>query len=1631
MTVFARMGSLLLLAALALPARAAPAPYAVKPDWWDSTVPRAAPVSQLTNPAVAWEILSATNSPWLHPLEGWRVAGPFERAGGAAMEAMLPPEKGIARAAMPGKGGAMVEWQEWKAGQPCPLPDEFRDSIVYAFHLLRITEPTQAALVLEASGRCRAWLDGRSVISAARSNETTAVAVTLAPGPHQLLLKLEVPAGKWAFRAALAPQLPDPVEIRCRTVVAQRWPDSTNVVETHGIAIARLYAGLGDAVNFRFWAARVLALQRDPARLPVLAATWGPALAGRPELLAAQGAALRDGLLAARDNPPLRDALGAVLLKTLTLDDADGVIRIFRAAGYQPPPAVAAQFLSQCVLSNRTATLPYWLEQYVQREPNASQAADFLRPLQAKSDDIPRQALLDGLEEALDGLAAERAGPYVRLCAEAAVSRGDSARLDRILERDDGAARRALPFEAALWELEVARADLDQDRARAALAAAARARPAYTNTPEFERLRGEVFKMRAGTARPGAVLNDPDDAVQTIARFARQGETARLHSYMRRMLAERGHYLIADATDNNLYTSAKTLYRSLFAPYAEPYQAFLAREALDLAAKPGLAAESSRLLRLAALTPPAPGPAPAAAAPRAAAQISLPQGVFGALFDLPPGTAEVCGEESRAAFLGAWQPVLAGSGTDLDGVLVVQNSRGIAAVAGGALRWSYGTPACAAALNRFAMGYSGACRPARAGGIVAARLETAPGRFELLGFDVRSGVVAWRWRGAGEEPVGSPAVWRGTRLLVPALRGGAGERELSLVVLDAATGRELWRLTLCAASHVVMRSQVSSGAMLCHFRALPAPAVVGDSAYIDTGLGMVCAVDLLDECVRWARLYQRKFGEPGGGMRVAVSPIAGARNVLFAPVDSRWVMLVDRQTGTLVQRRTDLAWTSLGRCGPDGVLVTTPTSLQVLPLDGSEPGRSMDYARLIHVAALADGCLVAGGGELVVLDAQGRMLRRAGVAPGAVPVCMDAEGRWWGWGGLDGSTWGRLDDTVARQPLRLPAASAGGGPVAQFGLSARAYEADWPPAADGACRLSQNLLTRVNADGRVRWEIPVPPETAVLECGRRLIANFRKRVWVLDDADGRVVGVWPPLLHATNAPAVFRISTRGTQVFAAAAVPGAQGRTRIWDLGEEGCMLPVAVTDLPVWPGLLADFWVAGTAVQTHVVARAPGDRDVQIFRVPRPETPRAAPPADAVVEVQWGRASAAAVWYDRLRRQAVIFVRSPAETVRLGPAGLIRQPFPGVSELWNGAAYGWGDCMAFLHERDGNVRIVDPAGGGSVVLGLRPDAKAERPAFPLAGLIGGELFGLQSLGTNRLMVYRQNLAGAGVADGAAVRAVLTGGPAPLADDPWRGAVPLGDGRTLLLTARRIERDDFLRGCIWTPGSDLLQSVLLPGAAAPPQQIASNLWNWGDACLTAADWARVAALDRQVRPLAWTNQYAAGDSFQADGFLDDWAEPEFLPIPQGRLAVRRPGGRGDGFRVALEITNQAAVAAVAAAADFPGCCRLWAGRGDATACDLQRTQVLPLSHDQVMGEGHLVRRCAWQVTPDSRRCTVEFELAIPAVPARGAGEEPAERLRHMGDLALRATLDDPLQGSVDLAGDTGAGVAGFIRLRLP
>jgi hypothetical protein len=1542
-------------------------------------------------------------------------------------------EKANGGTTMPGKGGAPVSWKEWKDGEACPIPTELSDAIVYGFKELRIDKPMHVAMVFDASGRYKVWIDGQAVVAFGQPNEYASAVCDWMPGKHQVVLKLDAPSGHWSFRSAITTNRPELVEIRARTGITKRWPADTNAVMEQGMRLAALYATIGDGDNFRHWMVRTLMPPGDPTRLETIVSTWNKATQGRPAMAAVCNATLLEYLVSLRENPALRDAFGDLIVRGMSLDEAEAGARQFRLAGYLASSAQAQRFMDLCVTTNQIDSLAYWVESFCKREPPGWMHGKVLGEAMDKASDMAREKIYEGIEQGIILGPKQNRSALAIFYGKTATARGELGRLNRLLAMEDGFLCAEMPFDAAMWDLDAARMDLDQDRARAALAAAAKAKPEYEKTHEYAKTKAEVFKMRADSAMPGAVLTDSDDAMQTSEKYVRQGETERLNGYMRRMLMDRGQYVVADNADNNLFHGAKALYRSQFAAYAAGYAPYLARETAAAEARPGGEAEAEHLRRCAMLTPPAAIPAPAAETLSSIEQLpSAMLGVFGGVVQLPPPMEETLGDDTRA-HLGAWLPMLTGAAVDAGGVVVVQNSRSIAAIADGKLRWNY-----VAALHTsvpYGNGYGGLARPARAGDMVVARMETFEGRFQMFAFDLRSGQIRWRWSGTSdnEEPVGAPAVWRNMWIVFPVLRKEADNFIMDMVVVEAASGRETLRLPLATTPRPLIAA--SRSMELRHYRMLAAPAISGDSAYVDTGLGLMCAVDLQDECVRWARVYKRKFDEVGGPIRVATTPITSEHNVLFMPVDSTWLMLLDRNTGAVVRRYTDLPWTSVGRCGPDAVVVTTPTTVQVLPLSGADSGTNglhkLDLPKRVYIAPLSDGCVIAGNGKVTVLDAQGKHGREQKRTPGGIiPSFLDDAGHLWGWAGVDDRIWGRLDDTEARVAVRLAAPAAGSGLHLMGGDGWPYHQGVDPivsPGQDGPILAVRDLATRLDASGHLSWETPLPPSSQMIGVGHYFIATMWGRLWVWDDADGKVVAVWPPLQAIYTKQDVIAAGSHDDVVYAMTSLPN--GHARIWDLGKDAKSVAKPVMDIPSVPyNSCADFWVQSSTTQTMAVTltRVYNNYYACVFSAPYFNGSATDAPPEAVSTAAWAYSLPA---FDAARRNLDMVTGGKVnETVHFSPAGMTRTTDHRPAEAWH-TTFRTGELLGLRYIKENIEHILDPASGG---FEQWPTKEENRPDFPpwnwISG-VGKDIVGLRQH-NGRLMLFRQDITKSKEPSHGVERLEVEG-PAPIAGDEWRGAVALGDGTLLLMTSLKAENGQVTRGHTWQHGATSISTVLLPAIAHQPQQITPDLWRMGDSIFSCADWRDCLTLDKRVQSLPATTNFSEAASVVVDGFLDDWRADEFIAIPQGWLAVRREGN-GDKYMIALDLTAPAVVAAVAAATGLKSSARLWAGPGDQFPMDFVREHARPVAAELVNPNwNRMVLQFACQVTPDAKRATIEMEVYAGGLPTRKQGSKLSEKEKTLGDLAICMYVMDPAKGAVFLAGENRPGPLACLRLRLP
>jgi len=157
-------------------------------------------------------------------------------------------------------------------------------------------------------------------------------------------------------------------------------------------------------------------------------------------------------------------------------------------------------------------------------------------------------------------------------------------------------------------------------------------------------------------------------------------------------------------------------------------------------------------------------------------------------------------------------------------------------------------------------------------------------------------------RGRGDASPGSrstllatPPVVEGRRVFVGLTHLGE-EARASLVALDAATGRELWRTFVCSRS---IRSFLGLGAT-----GSP-PGVGGGTVYYSTNLGAVAALDAATGAIRWVQRYPSFHGQ----LRQAVlersrrwannPPVVDRGWVFFAPQDASSAFAIEATNGTI------------------------------------------------------------------------------------------------------------------------------------------------------------------------------------------------------------------------------------------------------------------------------------------------------------------------------------------------------------------------------------------------------------------------------------------------------------------------------------------------------------------------------------------------------------------------------------------------------------------------------------------------------------------------------------------------------------------------------------------------------------
>ena len=144
-------------------------------------------------------------------LRQWRICGPFDNTGGAAIRTVLPPEKQLDFGSVyPGKAKRKARWKEVKLDDPTGVLDfraHFgppRNATAFAYTVVSSDRPRTVYLRISGDDMFELWLNGKKVLQRLMVQpfdyDKDVVPVRLERGDNRLLLKVHNFNGPWRLR---------------------------------------------------------------------------------------------------------------------------------------------------------------------------------------------------------------------------------------------------------------------------------------------------------------------------------------------------------------------------------------------------------------------------------------------------------------------------------------------------------------------------------------------------------------------------------------------------------------------------------------------------------------------------------------------------------------------------------------------------------------------------------------------------------------------------------------------------------------------------------------------------------------------------------------------------------------------------------------------------------------------------------------------------------------------------------------------------------------------------------------------------------------------------------------------------------------------------------------------------------------------------------------------------------------------------------------------------------------------------------------------------------------------------------------------------------------------------------------
>lgn len=539
-----------------------------------------------------------------------------------------------------------------------------------------------------------------------------------------------------------------------------------------------------------------------------------------------------------------------------------------------------------------------------------------------------------------------------------------------------------MPVQAMFYKLKVFIQKGDYERAYETLKEIKNIKD-IENNAEFKFLNAAVEGMKSAAAQ--ITLDwDFDLIVNQASKLYANNNYVKLNNFIRNTLMRKNNAFLDSKEDSCLFAGSLQKYKSAFEKYSKLYNPSLIAYSKLLEGKLEYSkSQLDREITLLSLEPSKSSSDNDSTIPEklSISEISMPKEknlTFQPLINMVQGNMEFLTEITGNRFFRNNRIIKSSPGFLClnDDLSFLQNSRQMLCLKNKKVVWSR---ILDNSLIKSASGIiPGPFLPKSNGSMVFARMLNE-GKFDLLAFDCKTGEIIWGLLQKEKDYVvcTNPVLGQ-QQLMVIAKKSEVVSSSYYLLYINPSSGKIEDELFLFSAQDSVpVNNHYIQSVQFDLF--MPDPVIESGQAFISTNYGVFFCVDIAGNSVVWARKYPRipfSVSEKLSSKiqkRCICPPVIGKKNILFAPLDSSALLLVDKRSGRLTSENTGVDWVDVRALGKNSAIVIGEKIKSFsVSLDNLKSTTTLGKMNYSYIASLEDGIILFSDNILEVKSEDGK-----------------------------------------------------------------------------------------------------------------------------------------------------------------------------------------------------------------------------------------------------------------------------------------------------------------------------------------------------------------------------------------------------------------------------------------------------------------------------------------------------------------------------------------------------------------------------------------------------------------------------------------------------------------------------------